>query len=320
MRTMRDAFGEALVELAQERTDFVVLDADVAGGTGTASFRDAFPERFIQCGIAEQNMISVAAGLSTAGIIPIVTCYAVFASMRAVEQARNSIAYPRFNVKVVASHLGIDVGPDGPTHQAIEDIAIYRAIPNFKIVSPADPYELKKALPVVLDTEGPVYMRTGRSPVPEIFDENVRFVLGEGGILAEGTDATIIAVGVMVHRALKAAERLYKEGISCRVVNMSTLKPIDKEIIVDSALKTGAIVTAEDHNIMGGLGSAVAEVVVENCPVAMKMVGINDRFAESGEPEALAIKYGLHDKAIEEAVKIVLRQKKRGKGKIASLG
>jgi len=309
MITMRDAFGKTLIELAKVRNDFVVLDADVAGGTGTDPFRKAFPERFIQCGIAEQNMMSMAAGLSTTGVTPIVTCYSVFASMRAIEQARNSIAYPNFNVKIVASHLGLDVGPDGPSHQAIEDMAIYRSIPNFSVVAPADPFELQKALPAILDMDGPVYMRTGRSPIPTLFDETIDFKIGKGILVRDGTDVTIIAVGVMVHRAADAAEILGKDGISCRVVDMSTIKPIDKELIVDSASKTGAIVTAEDHNILGGLGGAVAEVVVENLPVPMERIGICDLFAESGEPEDLAKKYGLMGTDIAEAAHRVIKRK-----------
>ena len=309
MITMRDAFGQALIDLAKIRDDFVVLDADVAGGTGVNIFRDAFPDRFIQCGIAEQNMMSVAAGLSTTGVIPIVTCYAIFASMRAIEQARNSIAYPNFNVKIAASHLGLDVGPDGPTHQSIEDIAIYRAIPNFKIVSPADPFELKKALPVVLDHEGPVYFRTGRSPLPNIFDENINYELGKGAIIKEGFDVTIIAVGVMVHRALEAADKLQEEGISCRVVNMSTLKPVDQDLIVRCAKETGCFVTAEDHNIYGGLGGAVSEVLAQSYPCPVEFVGVRDIFAESGEPEDLAEKYELTSPYIAKAVKRVMQRK-----------
>ena len=309
MITMRDAFGQALIDLAKIRDDFVVLDADVAGGTGVNIFRDTFPERFIQCGIAEQNMMSVAAGLSTTGVIPIVTCYAVFASMRAIEQARNSIAYPDFNVKIAASHIGLDVGPDGPTHQAIEDVAICRAIPNFKIVSPADPFELKKALPVVLDYEGPVYFRTGRSPIPDIFDENLNFELGKGTIVREGSDVTIIAVGIMVHRVLEAADKLQEDGISCRIVNMSTLKPVDQELIVRCAEETGCFVTAEDHNIYGGLGGAVAEVLTQNDPCPVEFIGIRDIFAESGEPEDLAEKYELTSPHIAKAVKRVMQRK-----------
>ncbi len=310
MKTMRDAFGESLVELGKLRNDFVVLDADVAGGTGAQPFREAFPDRFIQCAIAEQNMMGVAAGLSTTGIIPIVTCYSVFASMRAIEQARNSVAYPDFNVKVVASHVGLDVGPDGPSHQAMEDLAIYRSIANFKVVSPADPVELKKALPAILDIKGPVYMRTGRSPLPVIFDESVDFEIGKGGVVRDGVDCTIIAAGVMVARSLVASGELEAQGIKCRVVNMSTIKPIDVDVIRESAEKTGAIVTAEDHNIMGGLGGAVAEVVVETVPVPVERVGIKDRFAESGEPEALAAKYGLDSHAIKAAVLRVIERKR----------
>lgn len=309
MKSMRDAFGEALLELAEQRDDFVVLDADVAGGTGVAPFRDKYPERFIQCGIAEQNMVSMAAGLSTTGVIPIVTCYAVFAALRAIEQARNSIAYPRFNVKIVASHLGLDVGPDGPSHQALEDISIFRAIPNFTVVSPADPVEMRQALPAILDHDGPLYLRTGRSPLPNILDDSHQFQLDRGSVLREGEDATIIAVGVMVHRALKAAELLAAAGISCRVVNMSTIKPLDAELIIDSVLKTGALVTAEDHNILGGLGGAVAEVVVENCPAPMVRHGIADRFAESGDPEQLAGKYRLQPEDLAASVRTVLQRK-----------
>ncbi len=309
MITMRDAFGQALVGLAKIRDDFVVLDADVAGGTGTYVFREAFPERFIQCGIAEQNMFSVAAGIASTGLIPVVTCYAVFASMRAVEQARNSIAYPQFNVKIAASHMGLDVGPDGATHQSVEDIAIYRSIPEFKVISPADPAELKVALSVILDTKGPVYLRTGRSPIPDLYKQGVNFSLGKGDMLREGKDVCIIAVGVMVHRAIKAAELLEKERISCRVVNMSSVKPIDREIIEDSARETGAIVTAEDHNILGGLGGAVSEVVVSSCPAPVEMVGIRDCFGESGEPEELAIKYGIDVNGIINGVRRVLKRK-----------
>lgn len=309
MRSMRDAFGEALVELAGKRDDFVVLDADVAGGTGVQPFREQFPERFIQCGIAEQNMMSVAAGLSTTGVIPIVTCYAVFASMRAIEQARNSIAYPNFNVKIVASHLGIDVGPDGPSHQALEDIAIYRSIPNFRVVAPADPAELKLALPAILDEDGPVYMRTGRSPLPDLDLDPNGFEFGRGRVLLEGRTASIIATGVMVHRAFAAARELAQEGIDCRVINMPTLKPVDERLIVESAQRTGAIVTAEDHNILGGLGSAVAEVVCEHFPVPVLRHGLRDCFAESGEPDDLVVKYRLSAADIVTSVRELLKRK-----------
>ena len=312
MLTMREAFGQGLVELAKVRDDFVVLDADVAGGTGVQPFREAYPDRFIQCGIAEQNMMSVAAGLASTGIIPIVTCYAVFASMRAIEQARNSIAYPRYNVKIVASHLGLDVGPDGATHQAIEDIAILRSIPQFTVVAPADPVELRKALAVILDLDGPVYLRTGRSPLPTISPADAQFEIGKGVVLREGSDVTVIAVGVMVHRALAAAEHLASAGVSCRVVNMSTLKPIDGALIVESARMTGAIVTAEDHNVFGGLGGAVAEVLVREYPCPVEFVGINDTFGESGDPEELAEKYGLTPSFIVAAARKVIMRKGAG--------
>ena len=306
MVTMRSAFGQCLVELGYKRDDFVVLDADVAGGTGTHIFRSEFPDRFIQCGIAEQNMVSVAAGIASAGLIPVVTGYAVFLSMRAIEQVRNSIAYPCFNVKIVASHLGLDVGPDGATHQAIEDLAIFRAIPNFKVVAPADPIELREAFSAVLDLEGPVYFRTGRSPIQSVYEGSAGFKIGEASVLREGSDATIIAVGVMVKRALDAAGILEREGVSCRVVNMSTIKPLDETTVIESAERTGLIVTAEDHNILGGLGGAVAEVVARSCPVPVEMVGIKDCFGESGEPWELACKYGLTPSDIVTAVKRLL--------------
>ncbi|MEC7961248.1 MAG: transketolase family protein [Pseudomonadota bacterium] len=293
--SLRDAFGNALIELAERRDDFVVLDADVAGGTGVNPFRYKYPERFIQCGIAEQNMMSMAAGIASTGIIPIVTCYAVFASMRAIEQARNSVAYPHFNVKVIASHVGLDVGPDGASHQCLEDLAIYRAIPNFSVLSPADPIQLNCLLSRILDFQGPIYMRTGRSPVPDIHQQFVHndFQIGKANVLKKGNDLSIIATGIMVYRALDAAEKLEKEGISARVINISTIKPIDKEIIVSAAQETKAIVTAEDHNIFGGLGSATAECVSQFAPCPIEFVGIKDTFGESGEPSELAKKYNL---------------------------
>ncbi len=311
MISMREAFGTALVELGEKRDDFVVLDGDVAGGTGVQPFREAFPERFIQCGIAEQNMVSMAAGLSTTGVIPIVTCYAVFASMRAIEQARNSVAYPDFNVKIAASHLGLDVGPDGATHQALEDIAIFRSIPNFTVISPADPFELSAALPVLLDTYGPLYLRTGRSPLPSVYSEIPEFVIGKSDILRQGDDVSILAVGVMVHRALEAANNLAKGGISCRVINMSSLKPLDTKVVIEAATETGAIVTAEDHNIYGGLGGAVAECLVANEPVPMEQVAVSDIFGESGDAEDLAKKYNLMPVDIQGAVYRVLARKNR---------
>lgn len=312
--SLRQAFGNSLVGLAKKHKNFVVLDADVAGGTCTNIFRSSYPDRFIQCGIAEQNMMSVAAGLSTLGIIPIVTCYAVFASMRAIEQARNSIAYPNFNVKVVASHVGLDVGPDGPTHQAIEDIAIYRAIANFKVIAPCDPMEIESALDVLLKTDGPVYMRTGRSPVPYVYKNlNCNFEFGKADVLRDGKDVVIMASGVMVHRGLNAANILRQKGIDCAVLNISSIKPIDEDTIVRFAKKTGAVVTAEDHNIFGGVGSAVSEVLCKKCPVHLEMVGIEDLYAESGEPKDLAAKYCIDENGIIEAVSRVVNRKIRKK-------
>ncbi|WP_320007372.1 transketolase C-terminal domain-containing protein [Maridesulfovibrio sp.] len=309
MENMRDAFGKALVDLAAVRDDFVVLDADVAGGTGTYHFREAYPDRFIQCAIAEQNMFSMAAGLAESGIIPIVTCYAVFASMRALEQARNSIAYPDFNVKIAASHLGLDVGPDGATHQALEDISIYRAIPNMTVVSPADQHELRAVLPHILDNHGPLYLRTGRSPLPDVFDTSTKFKPGKAELLAEGKDCTIMAVGVMVHRAVAAAEQLAADGISCRVLNMSWLKPMDEAAVIKAAKETGAIVSCEDHNKYGGLGGAIMEIVCENQPVPVERVAINDVFGSSGEPDDLAREYGLMPEDIAAAVRRVMKRK-----------
>ncbi len=309
MENMRDAFGKALTALAAHRDDFVVLDADVAGGTGSYHFRNAFPDRFIQCGIAEQNMFSMAAGLAESGIIPIVTCYAVFASMRAIEQARNSIAYPNFNVKIAASHLGLDVGPDGATHQALEDIAIYRSIPNMTVVSPADPIELEAVLPFLLDQTGPLYLRTGRSPLPNVFDNTTVFEHGKAHMLRDGADVTIMAVGVMVHRALKAAEILAQAGVSCRVSNMSWLKPMDEAAVISAAKDTGAIVTCEDHNTYGGLGGAVSELVCQYQPVPVERVAVQDIFGASGDPEELAEKYGLSAQHIVNAVHKVLKRK-----------
>ena len=311
MISLREAFGNALIEMAELRDDFVVLDADVAGGTGVNPFRYAYPERFIQCGIAEQNMMSLAAGIASSDIIPIVTCYAVFASMRAIEQARNSIAYPRFNVKIVASHVGLDVGPDGASHQCVEDLAIYRSIPNFSVLSPADPRELKSLLNKTLDLNGPVYMRTGRSPVPDIVyeDNQIDFSIGKGSVVKQGKDLTIIATGIMVYRAVEAANILESEGVNAKVINISTIKPLDKDIIVASSKLTGAIVTAEDHNIIGGLGSAIAECISRYAPCPIEFVGVNDTFGESGDPIDLAKKYNLTSSDIYNSCKKVLSRK-----------
>ncbi|OGI05471.1 MAG: transketolase [Candidatus Margulisbacteria bacterium GWF2_38_17] len=298
--SLRTAFGKSLVRLADKYSNFVLFDADVAGGTFTVFFRDKYPERFFQFGIAEQNMMSAAAGFSITGIVPIVACYGVFASMRAVEQARNSIAYPDFNVKVVASHVGIDAGPDGVSHQALEDLAIYRSIPNFTVISPADPCEMLKATEAIINFKGPVYMRTGRSPIPKINPDYYKFEIGKGTVLRSGSAVTIIATGIMVSRALEASRILHAQGIDATVINISTIKPIDKELLKEYAYKTGAFVTCEDHNIHGGLFSAVLEAISERpCPTLP--VAVRDTFAESGDPEDLAKKYHIHTVDIIEA-------------------
>jgi len=306
--TLREAFGKRLTALADQFPDVVVLDADVAGGTGAHHFRDAYPERFVQCGIAEQNMMAMAGGMAATGLIPVVMTFAVFC-LRALEQARLSIAYPRHNVKIIASHPGLDTGPDGASAQALEDLAAYRAIPGMTVISPCDPLEVEQAVTAILDFEGPVYMRTGRSPARRILADDYAFKIGKGRILREGTDVTLVACGVEVARALDAAEELAKDNISARVVNISTLKPIDRELLEQCARETGAMVTAEDHNRHGGLAGAVAEALMTSCPVPMEIVAVNDVFGESGEPEALAGKYGLLGRDIAAATRRVLKRK-----------
>ena len=303
--SLREACGKELTKLAPDYPNVVVLDADIAGGTGMHHFRKAFPDRFIQCGIAEQNMMAMAGGLAATGLIPIVTTFAIF-MLRAIEQARLSIAYANMNVKIIASHPGLDVGPDGASAQCLEDLACYRSIPKMVVLSPCDPLEIERATKAILDYEGAVYMRTGRSNATRILDENYKFEIGKGRVLKEGSDVTIIGCGVTVARALKASELLDKEGVSARVVNMSTLKPIDKDMVIKCAEETGGIVTAEDHNIYGGLGSAVAEVLVKSKPVPMEFVGVKDTFGESGEPDELAEKYGIDQKGIIAGVNRLL--------------
>ncbi len=307
--SLREAFGKALTALAGHHPDVVVLDADIAGGTGIHHFRKAWPDRFIQCGIAEQNMMAMAGGLAAMGLLPVVTTFAVFC-VRAAEQARLSIAYAGRNVKIVASHPGLDVGPDGASAQCLEDLAVFRAIPGMTVISPADPVEAMAATEAMLSHEGPLYMRTGRSPAIRVFEEGHRFEIGKGQILREGDDATIIACGVEVARALGAAERLAAAGVSVRVVNMATLKPLDTDLVARCARETGAIVTAEDHNIIGGLGSAVAEAMATTWPVPLEFIGVRDSFGESGEPEELAEKFGLTASHIARAVIRVLERKR----------
>src|SRR5690348_12836302 len=290
--SLREAFGKALSGLADEFSNVVVLDADIAGGTGVHHFRKSHPQRFIQFGIAEQNMMAAAGGLAAVGLVPIITTFAVFC-LRAVEQARLSLAYARRNAKIVASHPGIDVGPDGGSAQALEDLAAFRAIPGMTVISPADSTEMALATRAMLEFDGPIYMRTGRSPSKRVFGDDHTFEIGKGHIIRDGKDVTIVACGVEVARAVEAAELLAADGVNARVVNMATIKPIDKQLLARCAKHTGCFVTAEDHNIHGGLGSAVAEALAASNPCPIEFVGVKDVFGASGEPEELAEAYGL---------------------------
>lgn len=300
----RDAYGEVLVELGKENNNIVVLDADLSKSTKTYDFSKAYPERFFNIGIAEQNLVGMAAGLSTAGKIPFASTFAMFATGRAFEIIRNSVAYPKLNVKICATHAGLTVGEDGASHQALEDIACMRAIPNMTVIVPADGVETKAAIRAIAEYNGPVYVRMGRSAVPTLNDESTyKFEIGKGVQLKDGNDVSIIATGIMVSKAMEAAEKLAAEGINARVINIHTIKPIDKDIIAKAAQETGAIVTVEEHNIIGGLGSAVAETLVETHPVPVKRIGTMDTFGESGKPNDLLEKYGLTVDAIVAAVK-----------------
>jgi transketolase len=306
----REAYGNALAEFG-EKYDFVVLDADLAAATKTGVFKKKFPERFFDCGIAEGNMVSVAAGLAAAGKIPFASTFAMFAAGRAFEQIRNSIGYPHLNVKIGATHAGITVGEDGATHQCLEDIATMRTIPGMTIVNPADAVEARAAVEAAILHNGPMYLRFGRMAVPVIYDkETYKFELGKGVKMTDGTDVTIVATGIMVDMALTAAELLKAEGISARVVNIHTIKPLDKEIILDSAKATGAIVVAEEHNVIGGLGSAVAEAVCEGCPVPVTRVGVEDQFGRSGKVPPLLEMYGLTPANIVAKAKAAIALKK----------
>ncbi len=308
--SLRDAYGETLVELGKEDERIVVLDADLSGSTKTAKFAKAFPERFFNFGIAEIDMMNAAAGLATTGKIPFVSTFAIFGTGRAWEAVRQTICYPNLNVKIVCTHGGITVGEDGATHQALEDVANMRNIPNMRVIVPADDIETRQVIRKIAYTDGPFYVRLTREKFPRIFDENYRFEIGKGHVLLEGEDVTVIANGVMTSFALLAAENLEREGISVEVIHMPTVKPIDTELIVKSACKTGAVVTAEEHSIIGGLGSAVAEVLVENCPVPMERLGTPDVFGRSGKGWELLHYFGLDEKGIEKKIKKVLERKR----------
>ncbi len=304
----REAYGNALVELA-DKYDYVVLDADLAEATKTVKFGKAHPERFFDCGIAEGNMMSIAAGLAASGKMTFASSFAMFAAGRAYEQVRNSIGYPHLNVKIGATHAGITVGEDGATHQCLEDIALMRTIPGMTVVNPCDAVEAKAAVESAMQTYGPFYMRFGRYACPIVNGEDYKFELGKGVMLRDGKDVTAIATGYMVHLALEAAEMLSGEGIDVRVINIHTIKPLDKEMILKAARETGAIVTAEEHNIIGGLGSAVAECVCEGCPVPMLRVGVEDKFGRSGKVPPLLEEYGLTSANIADKIRAAVKMK-----------
>jgi len=306
----REAYGNALAEFGADNR-IVVLDADLSKSTKTDTFKKKYPERFFNMGIAEGNMMTVAAGISTCGKVVFASSFAIFAAERACEQVRNSICYPKLNVKIGATHAGLSVGEDGASHQSVEDMAIMRSMPNMVVISPADAVEARCAVKAAIEYDGPVYLRLGRLAVPVLYDESsYEFKMGKGVTLSEGNDVSIIATGLMVHTALEAKDALAGEGIKARVINIHTIKPIDSEIIVKAAKETGAIVTVEEHNVYGGLGSAVAEVLVQNYPAPVKMVGVQDKFGKSGKPAELMEKYGLTAKDIIEKAKEVMKLKK----------
>jgi transketolase len=306
----REAYGKALAEIGADE-NIVVLDADLSKSTKTDLFKKKYPERFINMGIAEANMMATAAGIATCGKTVFASTFAMFASGRAFEQVRNSIAYPKLNVKIGATHAGITVGEDGASHQCIEDIAVMRVIPNMTVVCPADAVETRQAIIAAHKTEGPFYIRLARLATPVLFDESTyKFELGKGVTVREGSDVTIMATGMMVSEAVKAVDILKEEGISARLINIHTIKPIDKDIIIKAARETGAIVTCEEHNIMGGFGSAVAEVLVQNYPVPLRMVGVQDKFGKSGKPADLMKMFGLTAEDIVANAKDVIKIKK----------
>lgn len=307
----RVGYGEALVELGKERDDFLVLDADLAAATQTGMFKKAFPERFYDCGIAEANMMSIAAGIAATGKKVICSSFAMFAAGRAFEQVRNSIGYPHLNVIIGATHAGISVGEDGATHQCCEDIALMRTIPGMTVINPADATEAKKAVKAALELDGPVYMRFGRLAVPVIFGDDYNFEVGKGVQLKDGNDVTVIATGLMVNEALEAYELLKKDGINARIINMHTIKPLDKEIVLKAAKETGAIVTAEEHSVIGGLGSAVSETVCEEYPVPVVKLGVYDTFGHSGPAVKLLDEFGLRAVNIAEKAKKAIELKNK---------
>ncbi len=299
----RESYGNALAELGREHSDVVVLDADLAGATKTSTFKKEFPDRHFDCGIAEGNMMAVAAGIASMGMVPFASTFAMFAAGRAFEQVRNSIGYPHLNVKIGATHGGISVGEDGASHQCCEDFALMRSIPGMTIICPADDVEARAAVKAAYEFEGPVYLRFGRSGVPVFHDENFKFEIGKGEVLQDGNDIAIIATGIMVGEAVKAGEELRSQGIIARVINLSTIKPLDEELILKAAEECGRIVTCEEHSIIGGLGEAVSSLLSEKLPTPVRRIGVNDEFGHSGPAAELLKDFGLSAENIVETVK-----------------
>ncbi len=299
----RDSYGNALKELGAEFDNLVVLDADLAGATKTGVFQKAFPDRHFDCGIAEANMICMAAGMSTTGLVPFASSFAMFAAGRAFEQVRNSIGYPHLNVKIGATHGGISVGEDGASHQCCEDFALMRSIPGMTVICPADDIEAKAAVRAAYEMNGPVYLRFGRLAVPVFHEEGFNFQIGKGEILREGTDVAIIANGLLTYEAIVAGEELAKEGINATVINMATVKPLDEELVLAAAKKCGKVITCEEHSIIGGLGEAVASLLAEKCPTVVRRIGVNDEFGHSGPAAALLKQFGLSSEHIVEVAK-----------------
>ena len=309
-KATREAYGEALKEIGGQNEQIVVLDADLSKSTKTNVFAKAYPQRFFNVGIAEQNLVGTAAGLAASGKIPFVSTFAMFAAGRAFEQIRNSVCYPKLNVKVAATHAGLTVGEDGASHQAIEDVSLMRSLPNMTVLVPADEEETRQAIAWAAAYQGPVYIRLGRMSVDNVSPEGYVFAPAKAAVLTEGTDVTLMANGVMVTAALEAAKTLAAEGIQARVVNMASVKPLDAAAVVSAAKETGAIVTCEEHSVIGGLGSAVAEVLAEEAPAPMERVGVKDTFGESGKPKELLAKYGLTAADVAEAARRVVARKK----------
>ena len=299
----RDSYGKALAELGAEFDNLVVLDADLAGATKTGVFQKAFPDRHFDCGIAEANMICMAAGMSTMGLVPFASSFAMFAAGRAFEQVRNSIGYPHLNVKIGATHGGISVGEDGASHQCCEDIALMRSIPGMTVICPADDVEAKAAVRAAYEMEGPVYLRFGRLAVPVFHGDDYKFQIGKGEVIREGTDVVIIANGLLVYEAIQAGEKLAEMGINAMVINMATIKPLDEELVIEAAKKCGKVITCEEHSVIGGLGEAVCSVLSEKCPTVVRRIGVNDEFGHSGPAVALLKQFGLSCDHIVEVAK-----------------